>query len=42
METHAHSIAEDIDGALKQSLDDLADQCLGLANDDDPRKDGRA
>ncbi len=41
METHAQSIAEDIDGALKQSLDDLADQFLGSANHDGPRKDGR-
>jgi hypothetical protein len=36
MESLAQSIAENIDGALKQSLDDLADQC------DAPRKDGRA
>jgi hypothetical protein len=42
MEAHDQSIAKDIDGALKQSLDDFADQCLGLANDDGPRKDGRA
>jgi hypothetical protein len=40
METHAQSMAEDIDDDLKQSLDDLADQFLRSAHDDGPRKDG--
>jgi hypothetical protein len=31
---------EDIGGDLKQSRDYLADQFLGSANDDGPRKDG--
>lgn len=33
--------AEDLNGALKHSRDDLADRCLGSPNDDGPRKDGR-
>jgi hypothetical protein len=36
------NIAEGIDGALKQSRDYLADQFLGSANDNGPRKDGSA
>ena len=35
------NMAEDIHSVLKQSRDDFADQFLGSANNDGPRKDGR-